>query len=169
MFILSLSHLVHLQNMQDNLQTVTQQELALRTKPMSSDALNYHAPERQNFQMETRLPDSSATCSFGNAPVSHVPMGPMNNVPQTDGEVLHNKAYHLPPPPPTPSSQFSYAHADRQVQSWRDASFPHYNRYHYPPNMEGGNFYTDHDRSIPHDFNERWRFSGPSFSGKFPC
>lgn len=160
---------MHLQNLQDNLQqSMARQLVAPRINPTISDAVHYHAPERIDFQVPMQMPDSSSSCSFGSFPVSHPPVQPVNNVPQTDGAALHNNTYHLRPPHPTPSNQFSYVQADQQVQSRREGPPSSYsNRYHFAHNMENGNFNSDHDRMklAPHELGESWRFSAPSFSG----
>ncbi|KAA8543211.1 hypothetical protein F0562_021294 [Nyssa sinensis] len=158
-------------NIENNLQqSIAQQSVAPGIYSKNSDAVHYHAPECRDVQMKMQIPDSANSCSFSSVPVSHTPIDPVNVIQQTDGVTLHNKAYHLPPPHPAPSNQFSYVQADQQVQSHRDVPPPSYsNRFHFVQNTDSGNFYSDHDRMklTPHERGERWRSSGPSFSGSY--
>lgn len=141
------------------------QSYAPTTRPPFIDPLHYHGHEQQEFQMG--MPDSN--CSFSNVPVSHPSIQLVNGAAPADGPNFHNNVYPLRPPHPTPSNQFSYVHMDQPVSSWREPPLPPYpNRYNCRPNMDGGHYFTDHDRNNfgPYDFSENCRYSGPSFSGK---
>ncbi|GAB4841173.1 hypothetical protein Ancab_021917 [Ancistrocladus abbreviatus] len=113
----------------------------------------------------------STSCSFSSYPAVHAPVGPATNLQQADAN-LHGNGYHLRPPLPTPSNQFSYFQADQQPHQQREASAsasaPSYcAQSQVARNMEGGHFYSDHDRNkLPrHELNQRWKLHRPTFHG----
>lgn len=152
-----------MQNMQNDVQqSVTQQSVAPRINPtVSNNAVHYHAPECRDHQMLMQMPES--TSSFGSYPVC-----PTNNFQQTDGPRFHSKPYPPRPPHAPQSNQFSYVQAGQNAKSRREAPHPsNSHRFHPQPNIDGGNFYNNHDRMKPGPYEQRdsWRFPAPSVSG----
>ncbi|KAF8401632.1 hypothetical protein HHK36_012578 [Tetracentron sinense] len=161
------NHYMGTHNMQNHLlQSVAQQSVAPSVN--SSDAVGYYAPEYRDIGMQMQRPGStSSSSSFSSFPCSHPSVQPGNNVQQTDGSTLHNKAYHLQPPPPMQSNQFSYIQADQRMQSWSgETSSSDTKRFQLAHSM-GGEFYGDRDRMklAPHELGESCRFSAPFYSG----
>lgn len=155
---------LYFQNMQNDVQqSVTQPSVVPRINPkMSANAVHYHAPECRDLQMPMQMPES--TSSFGSYPVC-----PSNNFQQTDSPRFHSKPYPPRPPHAPHSNQFSYVQTGQNAKSRREAPRPYNShRFNPQPNIDGGNFYNNHDRMKPGPYEHRggWSFPAPSFSGK---
>lgn len=152
-----------MQNIQDDFrQSVAQQSVVPRINPSMSNAGHYDTPECRDH---TQVQLCDTTSSFSSYPACQV-----NSVQHSDGPPsFHHKAYPPRPPHAPPSNQFSYVHAGQHVKSRRETPPLSYSRrFHSSHNVDGGNFYNNHERirPAPHELDESWRSPAPPFYGK---
>ncbi|KAJ4957346.1 hypothetical protein NE237_014129 [Protea cynaroides] len=116
---------------------------------MTSDTVPYFSTRYSDLPTPMHRPGSSCSSgSRGSFPGSHPStVHPVNNVPQTNGVPVENKAYRLLPPPPVSSNQFSYVQGGQKSHSWRETSGSLFTKkFQVDQDMNGGDFYAGRER-----------------------
>ncbi|XP_042488898.1 protein HUA2-LIKE 3-like [Macadamia integrifolia] len=153
-----------------NIQNHYQQSMAQHSgsNGMTLDTVPYFAPRYSDLPIPIHKPSSSSG-SRDSLPGSHpstVQSG--NNVPQTNGAPMDNKAYRLLPPPPMSSNQFSYVQGGQNSHSWRETSCSSFTKkFQVVPDMNGGDFYAGRDtvKFSPREIGDGGRLSAPGHPG----